>query len=181
MLGTAIRWLAEAPCGRRHILLTPVRPWGDPLLRRYAADGSVGIGSGLGIAPGPVLCVGPSLGLLAEARRLADGTRLAVVDWTVPPVHGWAAATGALDLATGIAAPPPPAAAYAALEELLLIGFTGAEPALRRRRTRATDLLARAGFDLHYVQTYLVARGLDATATYGAARFFRPPVWSPRW
>lgn len=54
---------------------------------------------------GPILAFVPTVELLADAVRLADGNALGVVEHAAGEVAGWAAAVGAIDLATGAAGP----------------------------------------------------------------------------
>ncbi|MCU1647584.1 MAG: hypothetical protein JWN03_7859 [Nocardia sp.] len=144
----------------------------------YAKNGNVGSDKGnQAQSGGPVFCLGPTLKLLEQAVHVAGENRLGIVEWSAPLIRGWAAATGAVNLATGAIEPTPNDEAQAALEELARIGFLRPEPFYKAKRVEPVATLKNAGCDLYYVQTYLIAQGLTHTDVAGAAKYFdRPPT-----
>lgn len=173
---TAIRWLRDDPNWADRAFLIPRRKWDDPLLDAYASNGNVGIDRGAtASAGGPVLCLGPTLKLLEQATQVTDNDcRLAVIEWATPKVRGWAAATGAINLTTGEVESAPEGDALAALDALGGISFLRHEDYYKRIQKRETDVLNAAGYDLYYVQTYLIARGHSAADVEDAKRYLRP-------
>ncbi|BBX90947.1 hypothetical protein H5U98_06830 [Mycolicibacterium boenickei] len=170
---------------KRALLLPHLSARGEQYLQNYSANKNVG--SARGKRPergGPVLAVDPPLKLLELGLSLADGQLLGVATVHPHEVIGWAAATKALDLATGERHPGVPPEIEEALQDLYDAGYNGYA---RQRETffaakyfPPIDLLMDAGYDVDFVKSYLVALGKAADSVENIDKLYVPKSSRPR-
>ena len=112
--------------GKRALLLPHMSARRESYHQNFSANKNVGSARGKGPERGgPVLAVDPPLKLLELGLRLADGQLFA---WRAVHPHqviGWAAATKALDVATGERHPGVPPEIEDALQDLHDAGYNG--------------------------------------------------------
>lgn len=140
-----------------------------PALARYISNKNVGSPRGVqATGGGPVLAYVPDLQVLEDAIRLADGQVLGVVECIPGEVSGWAAATNAVDLATGEVAPSVAPDIQEALDDLHDAGYNGyhrsSELYFKTRYTPPIRTLVDSGCSFEFVASYLVARGRFASS-----------------
>ena len=126
----------------------------------------------------------PPLKLLELGLRLADGQLFGVATVHPHEMTGWAAATKALDLATGERHPGVPPAIEEALQDLYDAGYNGY--ARQRERFFAAkyfppiDILMEAGYDVDFVKSYLVVLGKSSSSVERIDKLYVPPSQRPR-
>jgi hypothetical protein len=120
---------------------------------------------------GPVLVYYPDYRLLDLAMDRARGAALCVLAYADQPLAGWAAATGAVNLATGEAVPPLDDGVVQLFRSLRLSGNNGwtDDYATRMARHFLAELqTAVPGLTADYVASYVLA--LDHGSTEGIER-----------
>lgn len=173
-------WLADAGdnYGRR-ALVVPQK--GDlrhptPAVARFIANDNVGSSRSFSVQTGgPVLALVPTLELLADAVRLADGNALGVVEHATGEVAGWAAAVGAIDLATGSPGPDVNPALHEAFESVHDAGNNGyslSDSFLRRRIADDLALLVQAEVSFTFLAGYLVGLGASGHRLNGLRQIY---------
>ena len=184
---TITGWIASQAGGRayaRRALFLPQKRTLDiapPAVQAYAANGNVGTSKSSSVdRGGPVLAYGADVRLLAAAVAAAEGQVIGVVEWVEGDVAGWAAATGAIDLATGEPTPSVPDEVHAALVELADAGYNGyhrdREPFFAAKYFGPIDELLAAGYAYAFVASYLVALGAQGDGVGNdLKRIFVPP------
>ncbi|MAU83395.1 MAG: hypothetical protein CME34_16320 [Gordonia sp.] len=123
-----------------------------------------------------MLALVPRSELLADAMRLADGNALGVVEHGEGEVAGWAAATGAIDLSTGIPAPDIDSDLREAMESVHDAGYNGysvRDSFLRKRIDEDVRMLVDAGFPFGFVGNYLVGLGAGGHRLEGLEKIYR--------
>ncbi|MGK2238150.1 MAG: hypothetical protein ACI9JD_000695 [Rhodococcus sp. (in: high G+C Gram-positive bacteria)] len=160
-------WLADAGdnYGQRALVVPQKGDLHDPTpaIARFIANGNVGSSRSLSVQTGgPILAFVPTVELLADAVRLADGNALGVVEHAAGEVAGWAAAVGAIDLATGAAGPEVDPALREAFESIHDAGYNGyslSDSFLRRRIDEDLELLVQADVSFEFLAGYIVGLG----------------------
>ncbi|MCG7635679.1 hypothetical protein MHN80_25565 [Gordonia McavH-238-E] len=179
-VGVVAAWLADAGenYGQRG-LVVPQK--GDlrhptPAVARFVANGNVGSSRSLSVETGgPILAFVPTLKLLADAVRLADGNALGVVEHAAGEVAGWAAAVGAIDLATGAAGPPVDPRLREAFESIHDAGYNGysvSDSFLKRRISDDLAVLAEADVSQMFLDGYLVGLGANGSRLDGLRQMY---------
>ena len=131
-----------------------------------------------------MLAVDPPLKLLELGLRLADDQLLGVATVHPHEVIGWAAATKALNLATGERNPGVPPEVEQALKDLYAAGYNGY--ARQSERFFATkyfppiDILMNAGYDVEFVKSYLVVLGKSSDSVERIDKLYVPTSKRPR-
>jgi hypothetical protein len=147
-----------------------------PPVARFIANGNVGSSRSLSVETGgPILAFVPTLELLADAVRLADGNALGVVEQGAGEVAGWAAAVGAIDLATGESGSEVDPAVREAFESIHDAGYNGysvSDSFLRQRIDDDLSLLARAGVSFTFLAGYLVGLGAGGHRLAGLRQLY---------
>jgi len=167
-----VKWLYEN--GKRYdrrALLLPYKGdlnWGGKHLQAYAANKNVGSRKGKrGDPGGPVLAFVPDLEILERAIQLADKQVIGVVERAPGHMEGWAAATKAINLATGERHPGVPDEIHETLDELERAGYNGyhrdREPYFAAHYFPPIDKLLEAGYRYDFVASYLLALGSFAS------------------
>jgi hypothetical protein len=179
---TAADWLREngTNYGKRALLI-PLKgelSGAQGALGDYIANGNIGSEKGKQAdRGGPVLALGPTLKLLDTAIRTADGQPLAIVEHIPNSLDGWAAATGAINLATGESTPRVPDE-IEALVDLQREGDNG-YPTPRKGTSygiMVKSLIAKLkehGYSGEFVATYLVALGLFGSTAENLLKIYR--------
>jgi hypothetical protein len=164
-----IGWLRENSANySKRTLLIPIKgelSGAEGALGDYIANGNIGSEKGKQAErDGPVLALGPTLKLLDTAIRTADGQSLAIVEHIPHSLDGWAAATGAINLATGESTPRVPDEIHEALVDLQREGNNG-YPTPRKGTSYGTMVksliaeLKEHGYSGEFVATYLGGPG----------------------
>lgn len=115
--------------------------------------------------------------------RLADDQLLGVATVHPHEVIGWAAATKALNLATGERHPGVPPEVEQALKDLYAAGYNGY--ARQRERFLAAkcfppiDILMTAGYDVEFVKSYLVVLGKSSDSVERIDKLYVPTSQRP--
>jgi len=170
---------------KRGLLLPHMSASRESYHQNYSANHNVG--SARGNHPergGPMLAVDPPLKLLELGLRLADGQLFGVATVHPHEVIGWAAATKALDLATGERHPGVPPEIEQALKDLHDAGYNGY--ARQRERFFAAkyfppiDILMDAGYDVDFVKSYLVVLGKSSDSVERIDKLYVPQSQRPR-
>lgn len=158
---------------------------GEDYLRDYGANKNVG--SARGKSPtrgGPVLAVDATLKILSLGLRIAGGQLFGVATVHPRDVAGWAAATKALDLATGERHPGVPSKIKQALTELYDAGYNGYgrqhERFFAAKYFPPIDILLDAGYDVDFVKSYLVVLGKSPDSVERIDKLYVPPAQRPR-
>lgn len=109
----------------------------------------------------PVLAYTPHADTLVHAITKTKNMPLCVVETSSFPVHGWASAVGAVNLATGEVTPPPAPDLERLLDRLVIAGNNafGDQFGKRSAATILKDLAGHDGWDVPYLMGYLLARG----------------------
>ncbi len=152
--------------GQKGILVTHTRrDVATPSLARFAQEQiHVTRRSRAGASPGsgPVLVDMPDFVLLEFAHRLARGSSLCAVESGAFRLSGWAAATSAVDLATGQRAEPLNNDLLELLDRLLLAGNNGwADKPGKRDAQRLLGQLSAAApsLDADFITGYVIGKG----------------------
>ncbi|MCV7251607.1 hypothetical protein H7J86_05480 [Mycobacterium hackensackense] len=165
------RWIAaeagDAAYARRALFL-PLKnslTMAAPAIQAFSKNGNIGTSKSPHVNKGgAVLAYCTDAGLLARAVAAAEGQVLGVIEWTEGEVAGWAAATGAIDLATGEPTPGVPEEIHEALSDLYDAGYQGyhkdRDPYNAAHYFPPIDVLLDAGYDYMFVASYLVALGM---------------------
>lgn len=170
---------------QRALLLPHGTARGESYHRRYSANKNVGTLRGNSPARGgPVLAVDPPLKLLEAGLRLAEDQIFGVATVHPHEVIGWAAATSALNLATGKCYPTLPVEIESALRDLYAAGYNGytrqREKFFASRYLPPIDILMDAGFDVDFVKSYLVVLGKSSSSVEVIDKLYVPPSQRPR-
>ncbi|MBV9142978.1 MAG: hypothetical protein JO115_19045 [Pseudonocardiales bacterium] len=154
--------------GARGVLMTSCRrDAATPSLKRFARQ-HVHVTrrsrSSAFLGGGPVLLDMPDAGLLADAHKLAHGRSLCVIESGAFRLHGWAAATRAVDLMTGERTAPPTNETLRLLDALVFAGNNGwADGPGKRDAQRLLGELAVAipSLDADFVAGYVISKGVS--------------------
>lgn len=178
-------WENSSSYLQRALLLPHGSARGESYHQSYSANKNIGTLRGKSPARGgPVLAVDPPLKLLEAGLHLADGEVFGVATVRPYEVIGWAAATKALNLATGERHPALPAEIECALQDLYDAGYNGY--ARQRERFFASkyfppiDILMDAGYDVDFVKSYLVVLGKSSGSVEMIDKLYVPPSQRPR-
>jgi hypothetical protein len=184
--GTVESYLGEngTNWGQRALLLPHGSVRGESYHQSYSANKNVGTARGKRPARGgPVLAVDPPLKLLEIGLRLADGQLFGVATVHPHEVIGWAAATKALDLATGKRHPGVPPEIEEALQDLHDAGYNGyarqREAFFAAKYFLPIDILTEAGYDVDFVKSYLVALGKSSDSVERVDKLYVPTSQRP--
>ena len=170
---------------KRGLLLPHMSARREEYHQNYSAN--LNVGGSRGKHPergGPMLAVDPPLKLLELGLRLADDQLLGVATVHPHEVIGWAAATKALNLATGERNPGVPPEVEQALKDLYAAGYNGY--ARQSERFFATkyfppiDILMNAGYDVEFVKSYLVVLGKSSDSVERIDKLYVPTSQRPR-
>jgi hypothetical protein len=159
--------------GRRGILVTQdFKDMMPPSLARFAGEQThITRRSHEGVYPGdgPVLVEQPEDNLLALAHGLARGTSLCAIESGMFGLAGWATATVAIDLATGLAPPPLNRHISDLLGRLMLKGNNGwTDISGKRDAARILEdlLAADPSLDADFIAGYVIGRGARAAGAW---------------
>lgn len=167
----AVRWLRsqDSPWGQRALLIPnkgTLHSITNAAVKKYAENNNVGANRGTSASSGgPVLALSPDYKLLESAVHLAGANPLAVVEHIPGEIAGWAACTGAVDLATGEPTPPVPDEIAELLQDLDEAGYNGyhrKEEFFRAKFQGPISGLIAAGYDYRFVASYLIALGASS-------------------
>ena len=146
-------------------------------LALYAANGNVCSPRSNPCRPGgPVLVIPSDLGLLDQAIRLADKQLLGVREYRPGSMSGWAAATGALDLATCERGAGVPDEVHQILRDFKREGNNGFPIPRKGLNKVMVELhiakLKELGYDGDFVASYLVGSGLSGHSGENLKRIY---------
>jgi hypothetical protein len=123
---------------------------------------------------GPVLAYRTDVRLLGHAVAAAEHQVLGVVEHVPGEIAGWAAATNAIDLATGEPTASVPEEIYEALVDLHMAGYNGysrdREAYFAALYFSPIDVLLTAGYPYAFAASYLVALGAPGDRVGGDLR-----------
>lgn len=167
-----VQWLAENSPGDRWTARALFVPNKNHFAAQpeavvsYGANGNIGTNKSPGVTRGgSVLAHAPDLQLLGYAEQAADGQLLGVTAWPGDEIPGWAAATNALNLATGERGTEVPAEIATALDDLHDAGYNGYHSRgafYRAKFEPPVRILVDAGYSYGFVAGYLLALGAPA-------------------
>ncbi|MGY0501030.1 hypothetical protein ACWZHB_21310 [Nocardia sp. FBN12] len=146
------------------VLMSPTRPAvesSEPLAEFAAANVHItALSHAILPGSGPVLSYTPDVKELVTAVTLTKDTALCVLENVIFPVHGWAAAVGALNLATGQVTDPPPEDLATQLRRLAHAGYKGFtdNPTKLSANEILTAMSERDDYDPGFIVGYLAAQ-----------------------
>jgi hypothetical protein len=165
-----VRWIAEqadAAAYKRRALF--VQRSGDlkhasAAVQAYGTNENVGSSRNPHVSRGgPVLAYRTDVRLLGHAVAAAEHQVFGVVEHVPGEIAGWAAATNAIDLATGEPTTRVSDEVHKALVDLHMAGYNGysrdREPYFAAHYFPPIDVLLAAGYSYAFAASYLVALG----------------------